>query len=92
MNIIKENAKTQKKTIKMCNRSANTYNLENPKKFKKIIRENRISEYNSNVNKPEPKRNGISKNFEKFSYENKSYKSYPKKKITLFKFRKRNVE
>ena len=48
MQKIKENAKLKRKPHRNVHKITNTYNLENPKKFKKIIRENRIKEFNEN--------------------------------------------
>ena len=48
MNEIRENSKLKRKPHKNVHKIINTYNLENPKKFKKIIRENRIREFNEN--------------------------------------------
>lgn len=42
MNEIRENIHVKKEPHKNVHKFVNTYNLENPKKFKKMIREQRI--------------------------------------------------
>lgn len=77
---IRENSKIKRKPHKNVHKIINTYNLENPKKFKKIIRENRIKEFTENQAKNKNKQKRGSK-----------FGSHGKQKIELFNFRKKKA-
>lgn len=72
MEQVKSFSKIKKKPHKNVHKFVNNYNLENPKKFKKQIREQRIQIQNSNVNR---KRNS---NDKKEFREQNNYHSYKK--------------
>lgn len=85
---IKSFSNIKKKPHKNVHKFVNTYNVENPKKYKRQIREQRIQILNTNVKRVkkdrEETKEGGSKPF--ISYHNSS-----KKPMVLHNFRKNRV-